>query len=227
MKLVSACILSFLLFFYSTASTVLAAHQYYFPEASEGQINEAILKIVPVRWLPSNPFYFLISAKETVSRLFMPSSAKRADFDFVLSGKRLKETYLLLEKGDARNANKTLERYASRLNTMDGQLEKARSQNQDIAAIVAGMAEGFKYQEILLFAIWQKTEGPALDVAQSAFVKSIDEINNIIPGVKDRFKTVASAEMVESSSSARPSPPPDRDNIPQATSSVRPRRIIY
>lgn len=232
MRIISVCLITIFAALILLASPILAQGQkYYFPEATEGQTNEAIFKIVPIRWLPSHPLYFLIQVKEIFSRAFQSSSAKRADFDFVLSGKRLKETYLLLDRGDVKRANNTLQKYSSRLTAMDTQLEKARSQNQDVAAIVAEMAEGFKNQEVLLWAISKK--GPAdesnfdksLTDAQTSFIKAVFEINNIMPGVKDRFKTITDQEK-EATLSATPTPSPDVMPLPSSPS-VRPRRIIY
>ena len=233
MKFISVCLITIFAALILIVSPIFAQSQkYYFPQASEGQINEAIAKIVPVRWLPSHPLYFLITAKETISRILQSSSANRAQFDFVLSGKRLKEVYLLLDRGDVKSANKTLLRYSSRLAAMDTQLEKARSQNQDIAEIVAEMAEGFKNQEVLLFAISKKGSADdsnfdnSLSTAQSSFIKAVFEINNVRPGVKDRFKTVTDKEKVEASQSAVPTPA-DNTTFIQASPSARPRRIIY
>lgn len=229
---VSVCLFIIFVVLFSIISPGLAQTQKYsFPQASDGQINEAILKIVPVRWLPSHPLYFLISIKETVYRTFQPSSAKRADFDFVLAGKRLKEAYLLLDKEDIKNSGKSLFRYSSKLEDMNKQLTRARSQNQDVAAIVAEMAEGFKNQEVLLYAISKKAQGSNLDQAindaGASFVKSVFEINNVVPGVKDRFKTITDMEAVESSLSAVPTPSPMTKIFEQASPSVRPKRIIY
>src|SRR3989344_6029581 len=108
MRIVSACLLVIFAVLVLVVFPVFGQTSYHFPEASEGQINEAIAKIVPIRWLPSHPLYFLIRAKETFSRALQPSSAKRAGFDFVLSGNRLKEAYLLLENGDLKNTGKSL-----------------------------------------------------------------------------------------------------------------------
>ena len=233
MKRVSVCLITIFAALILFVSPILAQGvKYYFPEATDGQISEAIGKIVPVRWLPSQPSYILIRTKEVISRLFQASSAKRAEFDFVLSGKRLKEAYLLLDRGEVKQVNKTLQRYSSKLNDVNNQLEKARSQNQDVTAQVAEMAEGFKNQEVLLFAISKKIgqiSDPSLDQAfgdaRSAFIRSVIVINNIMPGVKDRFKTVGDEER-EATFSAIPTPSPEVMSLP-ASPSAKPRRIIY
>lgn len=230
MKKILACLLVIFAVFVLIVFPVFGQTNYHFPEASEGQINEAIFKIVPIRWLPSHPLYFLIRAKEAFSRSLQPSSVKRAEFDFVLSGKRLKEVYMLLDYGDFKDAKKTLLRYSTKLEDVGRQLEKARSQNQDVAALVAQMADGFKYQEVLLFAIVQKAQGsdldPNINIAGAGFVATIKIVNNISPGVEDRFKTIVEAKLKESSASALPSRDPIIETN-QGSPTVRPRRIIY
>src|SRR3989344_6465925 len=135
---------------------VFAHTDYQFEEFSEGQINDALTKTVPLRFLPSHPLYFLINIKEIISRFFQPSSVEKARFEFILSGKRLKETYLLLEKGDVKNTSKSLRKYSKRLDSMKRQIEKARSQNQSVVAFTDEIAEGLKLHEILLSAISRK-----------------------------------------------------------------------
>lgn len=230
MRFISACLLVIFAVLVLIVFPVFGQTNYHFPEASEGQINEAIAKIVPIRWLPSHPLYLLIRTKETFSRFLQPSSVKRAEFDFVLSGKRLKEVYILLDRGDSKSAKKSLLRYSTKLEDVGRQLEKARSQNQDVAALVAQMADGFKYQEVLLFAIAQKAQGSDLDttinIAGASFVATIKIVNNISPGVEDRFKTIVEEKLRESSASALPSRDPEVGTY-QASPSARPRRIIY
>src|SRR3989338_4958276 len=113
MRIVSACLtaLFFLAFF---ANIAFAQVPSSFPEATAGEINEAVEKLPHVRILPSNPLHFFIRVKENISRFFNASSVKRAEFDLVLSGKRLKETYLLTEKNNVANASKSLSQYSNR-----------------------------------------------------------------------------------------------------------------
>src|SRR3990167_9913306 len=134
MRIVSACltVLFFLAFFTNTS---LAHVSDSFPQATAGQINEAVEKLPHLRVLPSNPFHFLIRVKENVSRFFNASSVKRAEFDLVLSGKRLKETYLLTEKNDVGKASRSLFIYSQRLQKLTEEMEKARSQNQNVLAL--------------------------------------------------------------------------------------------
>src|SRR3990167_9060586 len=105
MRIVSACLIAlfFLAFFANVSHAQLKDS---FPQATDGEINEAVEKLAHVRILPSNPLHFFISLKENITRFFNASSVKRAEFDLTLSGKRLKEAYLLTEKNDVANASK-------------------------------------------------------------------------------------------------------------------------
>jgi len=232
MRIVSVCLLIFLCFSFLTVNLVFADSQYRFPQVSEGQITEALQGTVPLRFLPSHPLYFLISAKEAINRFFQPSSAKKAEFDLVLTGKRLKETYLLLQKNDTKRAGKNLNRYGQRVNKMISQLEKARSQNQDVVTLASKIAEDLRYHEILFYAIDQKRQNLGVDKsfdqnfenAASAFTKAVMAIDNIKPGLKDRFQSVAN---VNPGTKEIEVPIPTPTDIFESSPSVRPRRIIY
>lgn len=226
MKKILACLIFYFVLF-ANLQTVLAS-DLGLPDVSEGQIQEAEGKIVPVRFLPGDPLYFAITAKEFVNRIFQPSSAKRSEFNLVLSGKRLKEAYLLVLKGNLSEANATLDRYGQQISEMTDNLQKARSQNQEVIPIVDQMAQNMQNHEILFSAISEKTSGakravlePAFSNALKNFVKAVFVINTIKPGVKDRFKTAtASAEL-------KKPVPVDEADMPLLTPGEKPRRIIY
>src|SRR3990167_10406423 len=133
MRLLLACFI-FVIFLANSFLTPAGANtNYNLPQVTGGQIDEALLKTVPLRFWPSSPFYFVISLKESFSRFFKPSTVRKAEFDFVLSSKRLKEAYLLLEKNDVKNSSIAVSKYGQRAQTVASELEKAKVQNQDVA----------------------------------------------------------------------------------------------
>lgn len=227
-KKVSACIAA--IFLLSVFTAGVFAKDYNIPPASAGQVHEAEAKIVPLRFLPSSPFYFLILVKEQADHFFQPSSAKRAGFDLILSGKRLKEAYELLQQDKDHLATDSLDRYNSRLLKMSENLNRARSQNQEIKPLADEIGNNLKSHEALLFAISQFVgtfNNPKLnksfDDAVDSFVNTILLLDNIAPGMKDRFKNASESarlEEIEGSFGGNlesPTPAP----------SYRPRRIIY
>ncbi|KKR55572.1 MAG: hypothetical protein UT92_C0004G0008 [Candidatus Curtissbacteria bacterium GW2011_GWA1_40_24] len=194
MKVVLACFtaLFFLAFF---ANIAFAKVPSSFPEASAGEINEAVEKLPHIRILPSNPLHVFIRVKENVSRFFNASSIKRAEFDLVLSGKRLKEAYLFTEKSDVKNTGKSLSLYGNRLEKLTEQMEKARSQNQDVLELSEKIADELALQERLLYVISQKSQdyqnsynfGDIFQRAKNEFKETVSAIDNVKPGLKDRF----------------------------------------
>lgn len=228
MRLVLACLAAiFLLYVFVTGAF---AKDYNIPPASAGQVQEAEAQIVPLRFLPSSPFHFLILAKEMVDHFFQPSSAKRAGFDLILSGKRLKEAYMLLQQDEDRLAADALDRYSSRLLKMSENLNRARSQNQETKPLAETIGNSLKSHEALLFAISQfagTSDNSRLNIsfanALDSFTNAIFVIDNIAPGMKDRFKNAsesAQLEKIESSGEGNlesPTPVPN----------YKPRRIIY
>ena len=193
MRIVSACLTA--LFFLAFFAKVSYAQIESFPKATDGQINEAVEKLPHVRILPSNPLHFFIRVKEKVSRFFNASSVKRAEFDLVLSGKRLKEAYLFTEKNDVANASKSLSQYSNRLDKLTEQMEKAGSQNQEVLELSEKIADQLAMHERFLYAISQKSQDyqnsynfdDNLKRAKNEFKETVSAIDNVKPGLKDRF----------------------------------------
>ena len=232
MRFVSACLLVFLVFLITAILPVFAHEDHSLPEATEGQINEALAKTAPLRFLPSHSLYFVISLKEKINRFFQPSSLERAKFDFVVSGKRLKESYILLSQNDVRRASRALVDYSKRLTKMNEQIEKARSQNQDVAVVTFEIAEGLRNHEVLLYAISKKWEligdsynfDENLSLSVLRFIETVKVLDNIKPGIKDRFKTATSAAFERKPT---PTPSPASSEFPETSSTARPKRLIY
>ena len=193
MRIVSACLTA--LFFLAFFAKVSYAQIESFPKATDGQINEAVEKLPHVRILPSNPLHFFIRVKEKVSRFFNASSVKRAEFDLVLSGKRLKEAYLFTEKNDVANASKSLFQYSRRLEKLTEQMEKAGSQNQDVLELSERIADDLSMHERLFYVLSQKSESYQngynfagnFQKAENEFKETVSAIDNVKPGLKDRF----------------------------------------
>ncbi len=208
---------------------IFSSSNIQYPVPTAGEIDKAVEKIPVGRFLPDQPLYFLISLKETFTRLVQPSAAQRSEFDFILAGKRLKEAYLLGKKGNNHQASSNLIKYQKRLAAMTNQLEKARSQHQDIAKIVGNISDQFAYQERLILAIIAdgNIDKMSIDAAIAGFQNGVDEINKINPGVKDRFQ-ILKLEKTAESPQPQPSPSPAVSHFPPAsTPSSSPRRIIY
>lgn len=230
MHIVSACLVTFLLLLASltTGRTAWAHSTYSFPNVTEGQINEAVARLVPLRFLPSHPLYFLITAKETIQRFFQPSAAARTQFDLVLAGKRVKETYLSASAGDFAASSWALKNYGRRLDKLVWQFEKARSQNQEVVPLAERVAEGLKDHEIMLTAIaqkwqeWKDAYGFDNNFAEavSGFSKVAVIIDNVRPGLKDRFMLVG--KEADDLTIPHASPP-----LIEASGTGRPRRVIF
>lgn len=238
-KKVLACLIfllcSFILLPVISGRTLYAS-DYEIPKASEGQVNEALQKIVPLRFLPGHPLYFLIFIKEGFNAFFQPSSVKVAQFEGVLASKRLKEVYMLIVANQDAEASKNLLRYSQSNKRVIDRLNKALGQKQEVTPLAGEIAEDLKSQEVLLFAI-TLLDGDLLkdsdfsknfDEAVNSFIEVAKAINDIKPGLKDRFKTVSSQEnsrnqeLREATASATPEP-----RLFESSASVKPKRIIY
>lgn len=222
-----ACLVILILVAFGFPKNLRAQETTLSTQVTGGQIDEAVQKIVPIRFLPTHTLYFLITIKENVSRFFKPSHAQRAEFDFVLSGKRLKETYLMLSE-NSQKANKNLLRYTKRLKKMVVQIEKARSQNQDIAQQVARISEDFRYQEILLIYLLEKNNLlENLDNATSEFKQAVLAVDRINPGIKNRYKLLNDDESKPTEEPKSSPSPILTPTFNEASPSVQPKRIIF
>ena len=228
MRLISACFSLILLVSSLIPVQGFAQSPVEIKEVTGGQINEALAKTVPIRFLPSHPLYLLITLKESITRFFKPSSAERSEFDFILSGKRLKETYMLIEAGELDAALENLNRYNSRIGKMIEQLEKARSQNQDIGKQIAFISESLKNHEIFLIYFLRENDELKQDVigAVESFKSAVLTINAVNPGIKDRFTILLiTNESSEENSNVSPSPNIS-PSLNEASPSFKPKRII-
>lgn len=233
-KKVFACLQCLIIFLSLAAffSGGIRAVDFEIPKATDAQINEAVQKIVPLRFLPGHPFYILITLKEGFNKFFQPSSAKRAKFISVLSSKRLKETYLLIENDKTDKAFQNLIRYEKVNDELIKQLKKARGQNQEVSPLVLEIAEDFKNHEILLYSISSDLQiqdpkiAKELELGVRSFAEVILTINEVKPGLKDRFKTVISLE-VKPANDTSIDEATAGSSLMQSTPSVRPKRIIY
>lgn len=235
MRKFSVCLIFFLVLFVLLPNFGgnLLASSYKMPEVSEAQTNEALQKVVPIRFLPNSPFYILIVIKEKIGHFFQPSSLKRSEFSLILSGKRLKETLKLIDQGNIDAAAKNLARYEAANRDVIWQIQKAKGQNQEVKPYADEVAESLNSQETLLAAIlakagsannsdfdenFEKTVGSFVDVAMT--------VNQIKPGLKDRYKIVIYREKSNQEATPKLEATPESEII-QATSSVKPKRVIY
>ena len=231
MRIFLAC-LFLALFVMLNARPIAAGADYGFGEISGGQVNEAIEKSTPIRFLPSHPLYFLILVKENFTRFFQPAAADRAEFDFVLSEKRLHEAYQLETVDDVKNSSKALKKYSRRIDTTIYQFEKARSQNQDVTAVTDRIIQDLQWEEILLVAIEKESGFRAnghdfeanLATAIGKFKDLVMAIENVKPGVKNRFTYIrlSDEETQEAPKESTMSSP-----TVEATASFKPRKVIY
>jgi len=120
---------------------------------TEVEVAEALGQLTQVRFTPNEPLYPLISLKENVKRFFKPNAVTKAEFDLVLAGKRIKEAYLLTQKGKPQNCQATLEAYLEKLNQVREGFKKAKAQGQDVIEIVRLAQNNLPKQQALALAL--------------------------------------------------------------------------
>lgn len=192
-----------------------------------GQINEALENMPHARFLPNNPLYYFVRVKEVFGRFFNASAVDRAQFDIMISSKRLKEIYLLTQDEKYIKANRLRDDYSGSLEKNIDQLRKAESQNQESGPLLDEIVGDLGYQEILIIYLQDSARDESaqdfdtLYLTQS-FDKYVTELEQFKPGIKNRFKLLR--ENVVNPTTTAPSPSPV---IFVTTDSAKPRRIIY
>ncbi|MEK7580906.1 MAG: hypothetical protein AAB512_01360 [Patescibacteria group bacterium] len=210
-------------------SSFVFAQDIKYDQVTGGQVNEALDNTTHVRFLPTSFFYYLVRTKELFSRFFKASSRDRAQFDYVLSSKRLKEAYLLARSGDYKGMGNAMSAYGKALVRTEDQLFKARSQNQEILPIVEKIAANLGYQETILVALENDGEqngvkNGALDRGIASFSKFVSGLDEMKPGLKGRYKVLTD---FDSDPIVSPNPSPQPSLVIESSSSTKPRRIIY
>lgn len=222
-KLLACLLISFLLFF--VPNGVLAHDVSGLSVPTGARIDKALGDIVPIRYLPTHPLYFAITIKETVNRFFKPSSVKRAEFDNIRASKRIKEAYLLSREDKIEHVASSLRRYANSIDSTISQIEKARSQNQEVTPLVAKIADNLQQQEVLIIALVNDDEIARLQVlenASSSFKNLVTHMENIMPGVKNRYELLKVEEITDQEISTSATSSSDVFSSPSA----EPLRII-
>jgi len=160
---------------------------------TQAQINEALLQLPSVRWIPGNPLYFAVIVKEKINWLIKPSPVKKAQFDLTTSGKRLKEAFLLAQKKDFGRSKNSLSVYRETLEKMSGEVEKAKKQGQEAGKLLNDIQNSFLAQKIVLSQLYatenakNQMSQEILD-SQKSLTKSAEELGKFRPDIFVPFK---------------------------------------
>lgn len=219
MQKLLSCFILFAALFLATQTTFAKDN---YENVSDGQVNEALNNLPHVRFLPPNPLYYLIRSKELFNRFFTASSVDRARFDFMVSGKRLREMHDLAEKNDGRNFMDLIESYQISTERSIKQLEKARTQNQEIAPIVDEIISDLNYHEVLLLNMNNRNIA-GIDKVIENFKVYVNSIEKFKAGTKNKFKITKENNLENLGKEHLPSPIPTSSFETTAS----PKRIIY
>ncbi len=198
------------------------------PRVSGGQVNEALANMPHTRFLPNNPIYYFVRVKEVFGRFFNASAVDRAEFDLMISSKRLKEIYLLLLDGKYTKANGLRDDYSRSLDKNIDQLRKAESQNQETLPLLDEIIDELNYQETLIISLQDTANDESAQdfdtyYLEQSFDSYISELEQFKPGLRSRFKLLKE-NIAAPKETMAPSPSPI---IFVTTGSAKPRRIIY
>ncbi|OGD85799.1 hypothetical protein A2Z23_00770 [Candidatus Curtissbacteria bacterium RBG_16_39_7] len=120
------------------------------PLPQNGQVDEHLPRLSPIKLLPDHPIYFLITWKENAQRFLEGNVSQKAHFDTILAGKRIKETYLLIQKGNFKTSMGTVKRYSKQMERLEKELSGAQKQGADVVTTLDLLADNlFRHQDLM------------------------------------------------------------------------------
>lgn len=102
------------------------------PKVEKGEVEVSLQRLSPIKFLPDHTLYFLIALKEKFDYFRQPNKVKKALFDVKLTGKRIKEAYLLEEKGEIKKATESLKNYQRVSLRLQKELPEATNSGQAV-----------------------------------------------------------------------------------------------
>ncbi len=122
-------------------------------------IQEDLVRLSPIRFLPDHPLYPLISIKEKFDHLRQPTLTKKALFDVILSGKKIKEAYLLAQKNNFSKVKDCLVKYQTVNQRLEKELDSAKNQGQKVFDVEKILAESLeRHLRIIAFLASKNNE---------------------------------------------------------------------
>lgn len=126
------------------------------PNVPSWEVDEALLKLSPIRFLPDHPLYFFITLKEKFDHITKPDKATKALFDINLTGKRIKESYQLVQKNKLTEAKSSLKSYQEVSLQLRSELTEAASQGLPVFEVEKTMADSLERQLKIILVLAQK-----------------------------------------------------------------------
>ena len=193
----SVCFI-FLAFFLSStlasAQTRLPAGQ-DLPKVENYEIEETLVRLSPIRFLPDHPLYFLLALKEKVDHFTKPDKTAKALFDAHLSGKKIKEAYLLSQKNKFGDAQKSLKNYQKVGQRLRDELTQAASQGLPVFEIESLLADNLVRHLKIIIVLVPKSPDQDFKQELSKSLESAVEIGKLLekhlPDAKERILDLA------------------------------------
>lgn len=139
------------------------------PKVEPYEIDESLVRLSPIRFLPDHPLYFVITVKEKFDHFAKSNKAKKALFDTHLAGKKIKESYLLVQKNNFEKAGQTLKNYQKINQRLREELRDAQNQGSPVFETEMLMADNLeRHLKIIIVLASQSTNVSFLNFLQES-----------------------------------------------------------
>lgn len=171
LRMIKSVCFIFLAFFLSSTS----ASAQNLPKVEQWEVDESLVRLSPIRFLPDHPLYFLITSKEKFDHFRKPDKADKALFDAFLSGKKIKEAYLLVQKNKLAQALQSLKNYQKINKRLVEELTQATNQGLPVFEAKALLADNLERHLKIIIVLANSSSNPEF---KQELAKSVEAAKN-------------------------------------------------
>jgi Domain of unknown function (DUF5667) len=149
--------LVFILFIFSFAFIKNAGAQTF--ATSEAKLINVSYDLPWPGILPDNPLYLLKVIRDNVVNLFITDPLKKADYDLLMSDKRLVSARMLVDKGEYQLAVTTLSKAGNYFDEAIQLASTAKQQGENASPILDKLSRASQEHQKVIYGMEQKTKG--------------------------------------------------------------------
>ena len=142
------------------------------------EVKMIIDSLAPVSHLPDSVLYPLILIKEDFEEALKPNQLEKIKWKLVISNKRLKEAYLLVEQNKIESASNNILAYISSLEAIKDSINKLKTRG-DMPVPVIDLENNLTTQQKILATFYNRGMEMSSSNALKSNVELINEVKNL------------------------------------------------
>ncbi len=142
------------------------------------EVKMIVDSFAPVSHLPDSVLYPLILIKEDFEEALKPNQLEKIKWKLVISNKRLKEAYLLVEQNKIESASNNILAYISSLEAIKDSINKLKTRG-DMPVPVIDLENNLTTQQKILATFYNRGMEMSSSNALKSNVELINEVKNL------------------------------------------------